>query len=210
MFTGIIETQGVIKAIDKNPDNFSVEIEIPKDKESFLEDCHIGDSISCGGICLTVISFTSNSFRVGISQETLRRTNIEKMWQSIPNAHVNLERAMGHGNTRFGGHYVQGHIDTVATIISKESEGDSINYGFELRDPEYEQYIVEKGFITIDGASLTVTKIEGPKFWISMIKHTQGILCPREIGDLVNIEVDLTGKLISKQVKLYLGKHLNK
>lgn len=213
MFTGIVETQGTISKVQNNPDNFIVTINVTG--TDFLSDCHVGDSISCCGICLTVIEFSNESttesawFKVGISQETLRRTSIEKMWKE--KSKLNLERAMGMGNHRFGGHYVQGHVDTVATVIEKDSEGDSINHGFQLRDKEYEEFIVEKGFITVDGASLTVTKVEPEgKFWISMIKHTQEVLVPREIGDQVNIEVDLTGKLIAKQVKLYMDKYMKK
>lgn len=160
MFTGIVETVGSIIDLKNDIDNYEVTIQV-ENKDDFLSDCLIGDSISCSGICLTVIEFDSdkNWFKVGISIETLRRTTIEKMWSNSENK-INLERAMGSGNHRFGGHYVQGHIDTIAEVVEAAEEGDSVNFKYKLRDIEYIKYVVEKGFITVDGASLTVTNVD--------------------------------------------------
>ena len=211
MFTGIVETVGSIIDLKNDKDNYEVTIQV-EDKADFLSDCQIGDSISCSGICLTAIEFDSNKnwFKVGISIETLRRTTIEKMWTSSENAHkINLERAMGSGNHRFGGHYVQGHVDTIAEVVEAVEEGDSVNFKYKLRDIENVKYIVEKGFITVDGASLTITNVDDDKgtFGVSMIKHTRDVLAKRPIGTFINVEVDVTGKMIAKQVDLYMKKY---
>ncbi|KAL6932701.1 hypothetical protein ACO0OL_004183 [Hanseniaspora opuntiae] len=210
MFTGIVETVGSIIDLKNDIDNYEVTIQV-ENKDDFLSDCLIGDSISCSGICLTVIEFDSdkNWFKVGISIETLRRTTIEKMWSNSENK-INLERAMGSGNHRFGGHYVQGHIDTIAEVVEAVEEGDSVNFKYKLRDNEYIKYVVEKGFITVDGASLTVTNVDDDEgtFGVSMIKHTRDVLAQRPLDTFVNIEVDVTGKMIAKQVDLYMKKFM--
>lgn len=210
MFTGIVETAGSIIDFKNDIDNYEVTIQV-ENKDDFLSDCLIGDSISCSGICLTVIEFDSekNWFKVGISIETLRRTTIEKMWSNSENK-INLERAMGSGNHRFGGHYVQGHVDTIAEVVEAVEEGDSVNFKYKLRDIEYIKYVVEKGFITVDGASLTVTNVDDDQgtFGVSMIKHTRDVLAQRPLGTFVNIEVDVTGKMIAKQVDLYMKKFM--
>lgn len=206
MFTGIVELMGTVREYNPYDDTESggqgVSITI-ENAHDILGDCHIGDSIAVNGICLTVTEFDSDSFKVGISPETIRRTNVAS-W--TPGSKVNLERAVSQ-EVRFGGHYVQGHVDTVATIMSITNEGNSIVFAFKLRDAQYNKYIVEKGFICIDGTSLTVTGIDDDDtFFISMIKHTQEhVVMPlKSLGDEVNIEVDLTGKVIEKQIEVTL------
>ena len=107
-----------------------------------------------------------------------------------------------------GGHIVQGHVDTIAKIVDKKPDGNAIAYTFELRDKEFINYIVHKGFIAIDGASLTVTNVDPSKvqFSIMLISYSQEkvILAKKEVGDTVNIEVDLMGKFIEKQVEINL------
>ncbi|KOH00568.1 Riboflavin synthase alpha chain [Saccharomyces pastorianus] len=215
MFTGIVECMGTVLKNNPYDDTESggqgVSITIG-DAGDILSDCHIGDSIAINGICLTATEFDTESFKVGISPETIKRTNVASWTQG---AKVNLERAVSQ-DVRFGGHYVQGHVDTVAKIVSRKPEGNSIIFGFQLRDQEYFKYIVEKGFICIDGTSLTVTHVDdlsnGGAFYISMIKHTQdNVIMPlKKIGDEVNIEVDLTGKIIEKQIILTLENQISK
>ncbi|KAG0657550.1 Riboflavin synthase alpha chain [Maudiozyma exigua] len=211
MFTGIVEIMGTVSEYNKKDESESggsgVSITI-QDASSILTDCHIGDSIACNGICLTVTEFSSDSFKVGISPETIARTNVAD-W--LPGNKINLERAVSQ-EVRFGGHYVQGHIDTVATIVSIKEEGNSLVFGFKLRDSQYGKFIVEKGFICIDGTSLTVTQVDGDgTFYIAMIAHTQHVVVMplKKIGSLVNIEVDLTGKLIEKQIEVSLQNQFN-
>ncbi|CAI4060401.1 hypothetical protein SUVZ_04G4660 [Saccharomyces uvarum] len=215
MFTGIVECIGTVLKNNPYDDTESggqgVSITIG-DAGDILSDCHIGDSIAINGICLTATEFDTESFKVGISPETIKRTNVASWTEG---AKVNLERAVSQ-DVRFGGHYVQGHVDTVANIVSREPEGNSIIFGFRLREQEYFKYIVEKGFICIDGTSLTITQVddlsEGGAFYISMIKHTQdNVIMPlKKIGDEVNIEVDLTGKIIEKQIILTLENQISK
>ncbi|CEP60606.1 riboflavin synthase LALA0_S01e14818g [Lachancea lanzarotensis] len=206
MFTGIVELIGTVAEYKEYDTSHSggggVSVSIT-DAAPILTDCHIGDSIAVNGICLTVTEYSADTFKVGISPETIKRTNVSS-WQA--GSKVNLERAVGQ-DVRFGGHYVQGHVDGVAKIVSREPEGNSIVFGFKLDNKEYEKYIVEKGFICIDGTSLTITKIDPTgAFYIAMIKHTQEkvVLPLKAVGDEVNIEVDLTGKVIEKQVILQL------
>ncbi|SCU97693.1 LADA_0H07712g1_1 [Lachancea dasiensis] len=206
MFTGIVELIGTVSDYQEYDATHSggggVSVTVTNASE-ILGDCHIGDSIAVNGICLTVTEYSDDSFKVGISPETIRRTNVSS-WET--GTKVNLERAVGQ-DVRFGGHYVQGHIDGVARITSRVPEANSIVFGFKLREKEFEKYIVEKGFICIDGTSLTITKIDDDGvFYIAMIKHTQEkvVLPSKAIGDEVNIEVDLTGKVIEKQVVLQL------
>lgn len=211
MFTGIIEHIGTVVEYTEFDDTESggqgASVTIT-DCKPILGDCHIGDSIACNGICLTVTEFDDNAFKVGISPETKDRTNVTS-WQK--GTKINVERAVSQ-EVRFGGHYVQGHIDTVAKIVSKKPVGNSIVFGFKLKDPHFNRFIVEKGFIAIDGTSLTVTTIDQDDvFHISMIKHTQEqVNLPlKEVGSLVNIEVDLTGKVIEKQIETTLKNQMD-
>ncbi|CAI5759815.1 unnamed protein product [Candida verbasci] len=214
MFTGLIETIGTVTEYNKNDTSSSggngVTL-IISDCSPILEDVQLGDSISTNGVCLTVTEFDPSKtwFKVGIAPETLRKTNLESLTKG---SKVNLERAVT-ANVRLGGHIVQGHVDTIATITKKESDENAINYTFKLRDVEFINYIVHKGFIAIDGTSLTVTNVDNEKaeFSIMLISYSQSkvILSKKEVGDTVNIEVDLTGKLIEKQIEINLQKHIN-
>ncbi|CDR44271.1 CYFA0S14e01530g1_1 [Cyberlindnera fabianii] len=204
MFTGIVEHIGTVKSFVHEADgNYTLTL---VDASPVLPDAHIGDSIAINGVCLTVVTFTDDSFTVGLIPETLRRSNLGELKTGDK---VNLERAVG-GDVRFGGHYVQGHVDTVCSIVKREKDENAIDFTFELRDKQNIEYIVEKGFICLDGTSLTVTFVDYDKaqFGISMIKHTQeNVVMPlKEIGSTVNVEVDVMGKLISKQVELYMEK----
>lgn len=206
MFTGIVEHIGEVGLFTQETDgNYTLSI---KGASRVLSDAHIGDSISINGTCLTVTSFDSEEFKVGLIPETLRRTNLGSL---KPGDKVNLERAVG-GDVRFGGHYVQGHVDTVAAIVAVTKEENALNFTFQLREKEYIDFIVEKGFICVDGVSLTVTFVnyDTAEFGISMIKHTQeSVTLPlKAIQEPVNVEVDVMGKLIKKQVSLYMEREV--
>lgn len=214
MFTGIVEQIGEIldyKPLDTTKTGGNGTSLTAGNASRILGDCHLGDSIAINGTCLTVTEFDKDSFKVGISDETLRRTNLGSLKAGNK---VNLERAIS-GNVRFGGHMVQGHIDTIAKIVDRHSDGNSIVFEFQLRDREFINYIVLKGFIAVDGTSLTVTNVnyENATFRIMMVAYTQSkVVMPlKKIGDFVNVEVDLTGKLIARQVELQLnGQAANK
>lgn len=209
MFTGLVETIGTVLDYSQHDNTETggngVSITIGNCSE-ILEDVKLGDSISTNGVCLTVTEFNPGRtlFKVGVAPETLRKTNLGDLKHGAP---VNLERAVT-SEVRLGGHIVQGHVDTIATIVGKKPDGNAITYTFELRDKEFISYIVHKGFIAIDGTSLTVTNVKLSKgqFSIMLISYSQEkvILSKKEVNDTVNIEVDLTGKLIEKQIEVNL------
>ncbi|KAF1365349.1 Lumazine-binding protein [Lizonia empirigonia] len=209
MFTGLVETIGTVAALeelDKTASGGGGTSLTISDCEEILGDAHLGDSISVNGTCLTVTEFDKKSFKIGCAPETLRRTNLGSLKQG---SKVNLERAVS-ADTRMGGHFVQGHVDTVATIQSVTPDGNALTFRFKPRDPAALRYIVEKGYVTIDGASLTVTKVEdGPGGWweVMLIAYTQEkvITASKKAGDEVNIEVDQVGKYVEKSVAGYFA-----
>lgn len=214
MFTGLIEKVGTVVEYKEEDTSSSggngVSITIG-DCASILTDVHLGDSICTNGVCLTVTEYSKEQaeFKVGIAPETLRRSNLGDLKKG---SKVNLERAVN-SEVRMGGHVVQGHVDTVASITKKTADGNSIAFTFQLRDKEYMSYIVEKGFIAIDGTSLTVTDVnyDTSEFSIMMVSYTQGkVIMPlKSEGSTVNIEVDVTGKLIEKQIEINLSSQID-
>jgi len=187
MFTGIVEEIGTVRQTSSS--RLSIEArDVPNGTKP-------GDSISVSGACLTVTSITGRGFDVEIMPETIRRTNIGGLHYGDK---VNLERAVP-ANGRFGGHFVQGHVDDVGEVLSiKPEEGASIA---RISAPsQLLKYIVIKGFIAVDGVSLTVNGCDDFSFAVSLVdftrKHTTlGIIKP---GDTVNLEVDIMAKYIEK------------
>ncbi|KAG8899030.1 Riboflavin synthase alpha chain [Tulasnella sp. 403] len=216
MFTGLVEHQGRIVAIDpldtteSGGGGWSITV---GDSAEILNDCHIGDSISVNGACLTVTEFNLQEhggwFKIGVAPETLDRTDLGEL---TVGQLVNLERALA-AHVRFGGHFVQGHIDTTANVFSKTEDGNSLRMLFQLPPTERSlsilPYLIPKGFIAIDGASLTLTSVndEDRTFGVMLIAHTQNKigLGKKEIGRKVNIEVDMVGKYVEKAVWAALG-----
>lgn len=170
-----------------------------------LKDCHEGDSISTNGCCLTVTSFTETSFVVGVAPETLRITNLGGLEEG---SRVNLERAV-RADTRMGGHFVQGHVDTTAEILSVEKDGNALTFRFQPKNTDMLRYIIFKGFIAIDGTSLTVTQVNDKEGWfeIMLIAYSQErvVLAQKTKGDTVNIEVDMMAKYAEKSLAGILG-----
>jgi riboflavin synthase len=187
MFTGIIEEIGQIKLITPS------QVEIRSKK--ILEDLALGDSVSVNGLCLTVNEKKSDSFAVEVMPETLRRSNLRyNRYGDI----VNLERAMAAGG-RFGGHFVEGHVDDVGRVLAINPEDKAMIMKISI-DSKLNRYIVEKGFVAIDGVSLTVTNCSKSSFSVSLVGFTRqnttlGNMVPRKY---VNIEVDILGKYIEK------------
>lgn len=140
---------------------------------------------------------------MGVSPETLRRTNLGKLGQ---NSNVNLERAVS-ASTRMGGHFVQGHVDTIATILNVTPDGNALTFRLQPREKEVLRYVVEKGYVTLDGASLTVTEVNDAEGWweIMLIAYSQErvVMAKKEKGDEVNVEVDMVGKYVEKSVRGY-------
>lgn len=147
--------------------------------------------------------FDKDSFKVGVSPETLRRTNLGSLKEG---SGVNLERAVS-ASTRMGGHFVQGHVDTIATILETREDGNAITFRFEPRDRSVLRYIVEKGYVTLDGASLTVVAVDDDAGWweIMLIAYSQEkvVMAKKGKGEDVNVEVDMVGKYVEKSVAGY-------
>lgn len=191
MFTGIIEEIGKIEAVQKGSKSSVLRIAASK----VLEDCRIGDSIACNGVCLTVTSMAEGSYECDVMAETLRRSNLGELKLGDP---VNLERALALGS-RLGGHIVSGHIDGRGSIVSMEREDNAVWVTIRA-EKEILRYIIEKGSIAIDGISLTVAYVDEEVFKISMIPHTgeATTLLSKKVGDSVNLENDLIGKYVEK------------
>ena len=191
MFTGIVEEMGTIAGIQKGAKSAVLTIQA----EKVFSDIHIGDSIALNGVCLTVTSFSGNTYTADVMNETLRRSSLGSL---TIGSKENLERAMA-ANVRFGGHIVSGHIDGTGTITKVEKDDNAIWYTIAAEE-NLMKYIVEKGSIAIDGISLTVAKRSDMDFAISMIPHTakETVLSQKKPGDIVNLENDIVGKYIEQ------------
>ena len=185
MFTGIVEEVGQVSSLS--------DYRLVVRAETVLEDAHVGDSISVNGACLTVVEFDQSSFAVDLAPETLRRTSLGQVG---PGSAVNLERALA-AHDRMGGHIVQGHVDGTGDITGLTPEADC--FIMEIQAPEtLTPYIVEKGFIAVDGISLTVVQSSEFRFTISVIPFTMQNtnLRERAVGDKVNLEADILAKYV--------------
>ena len=187
MFTGIVEELG--KVIEKTTARLCVQAEI------IVDSLEVSDSIAVNGACLTVVEKGTRSFCVDLSQETLQRTNLGFL---KPGEFVNLERALT-PSSRMGGHIVQGHVDTCGKVMVLPRDTQENTLRISLAD-EYSRYVVEKGFIAIDGISLTVVCAEKNEFTIAVIPYTlqNTVLKNRKLGDAVNIEIDILAKYIER------------
>ena len=199
MFTGIIEEIGKVKAIVRHANSIKLTIAVKK----ILEDMHVGDSICTNGVCLTVTTFDEGSYTADVMPETMNRTNFKDL---RINDLVNCERAMP-ANGRFGGHIVSGHIDGTGVISKMSRDDKAIRIKIETK-PEILNYIVEKGSITIDGISLTITEVSSWDFGVSIIEHTQDAttLTKKKVGETVNLENDIVGKYIERFVGSFSAK----
>jgi riboflavin synthase len=191
MFTGIIEELGKVAAIEKQPDAIRLTISC----DEVLSDLKRGDSISCSGTCLTAIEIDDKSFTADVMLETLRLSSLDGVKVGDP---INLERAMT-AATRFGGHVVQGHVDGVGEIVSREK---SDNWDWvRIRLPQdLMKYVVHKGSITLDGISLTVNEVKDNVIAVSLIPETLRVttLGYKNPGDKVNVEADVMAKHIER------------
>ena len=189
MFTGLVEELGTVISIDGGGLVLSAGL--------VLEDLEVKDSICVNGACLTVTSIFNGELCVDIVPETFRRTNLGRL--SVGDK-VNLERA-AKLNSRMGGHIVQGHVDGMARITSVEDDGGAILMFFQV-DVELSKYIVEKGFVCVDGASLTVVNCQRNSFCITLIPYTRDntVLGAKESGETVNIETDIIAKYVERLI----------
>ncbi len=190
MFTGIIETTGVIKDIFSLGTNKTFWIE-----SSLSNQFTIDQSIAHNGVCLTVEEIKNNLHRVTAIEETLSKTNLNS-WKI--NTVINLERCM-QMNGRLDGHIVQGHVDTVATCIETICKTGSWEYQFEF-DKQFSALIIEKGSISLNGISLTIFNIKENGFTLAVIPYTYehtNMQCLQK-GDLINLEFDMIGKYVNR------------
>ena len=194
MFSGIIKHTGKINKIYKNNNNCTVEI-LSKMKFSKSE---IGSSISCSGTCLTLEKYKRNLSKYYISRETLNRTNLKFLTKGDL---INLEKSLKYGN-RISGHFVQGHVDTTSIIKRIDIIGKSWFINFKLLK-KYNKYLVQKGSITINGVSLTISKILRDGFQVVVIPQTLKLtnLIYLKEKDVINVEFDVLGKYIKSFIK---------
>ena len=190
MFTGIIETTGVVNDIISSGTNKTFWI-----ASSISNDLSIDQSVSHNGVCLTVEEITKGVHRLTAIEETLLKTNLNS-WQI--NSVVNLERCL-QMNGRLDGHIVQGHVDTIATCAEATAKEGSWEYRFQF-DEKFATLIIEKGSISLNGISLTIFNIQKDSFMVAIIPYTHlhtnmELLKP---GDLINIEFDMIGKYVNR------------
>jgi riboflavin synthase len=193
VFTGIVEEVGTVTRVDLESGLDSLRVR----GQAVVEGTALGDSIAVNGTCLTVTALLNGELVLGVMPETLRRTNLGDLG---PGDGVNLERPV-QPQTRLGGHFVQGHVDGVGTVESVEPDGTSLLVSI-AAPPEILRYVVEKGFIAVDGASLTVTGVDERAFSIALIEYTQTHVAPTLFtpGKRVNLEVDILAKYVEKLV----------
>jgi len=187
VFTGIIEEVGRVTSAQSG--------KIVIATGGILQGIELGASINVNGVCLTITSSNTDSFSVGIMPETLRRSNLGLL---SAGDRVNLERPLTLGG-RLGGHLVQGHIDAAGRVGSVRWDGEAMLIRFEA-PPEVMGYVVEKGFIAVDGVSLTVVTKDTSTFQVSVVEYTRQhtILGNRQVGDSVNLEVDIIAKYVEQ------------
>jgi riboflavin synthase len=189
MFSGLVEEIGRVRELIAAPDGTRLSIGALE----VLDGLALGDSVAVDGACLTVTRLDADGFWVGLSPETLQRTNLGE--RRVGDG-LNLERALQLGG-RLGGHYVQGHVDGVGRIAERQPEGDSLRVTFGAPS-ELMRYIVVKGYICVDGISLTVTNRRDDRFGVALVAYTQQrvTLARKPLGATVNLEVDVIAKYV--------------
>jgi riboflavin synthase len=196
MFTGIIESLGIIKDLQSEQDNLHISVDC-----SITNELKIDQSVAHNGVCLTVVAIKDNVYTVTAIQETLKKTNVGELKVG---SSVNLERAMKLGD-RLDGHIVQGHVDQIGTCIEIEETNGSWFFTFEY-DSKLSNITIEKGSITVNGVSLTVVNSAENQFSVAIIPYTYEHTNFKnfKIGSSVNLEFDIVGKYLKKLHNLYV------
>ncbi len=193
MFTGLIQDIGHVRSIDKDGD-WRIIIETQMDMSKHA----IGASIACSGCCLTVVQKGDDWFSVDVSHESLSKTIIGEWEQGV---RINLEPSLRLGD-ELGGHIVSGHVDGLAELTDLQKDEDS--WRLKIKVPqEFSPYIAPKGSVTLDGISLTVNEVQGDVFGVNIIPHTweQTTLSDRQIGDKLNLEIDMLARYVARQLE---------
>lgn len=199
MFTGIIRDIGEITSLNGSNGDLNVSI-----KTTFkLDKIDIGDSICCGGICLTVLTIKKNIFNVELSKETLSVSSAN-FWRK--GTKINIEKSLLLGD-QIGGHLVSGHVDGLAVLQSKKNIKGSVSFDFKV-SKNIQVYIIKKGSVSIDGVSLTINKVNKSLFNVNVISHTlkNTTLGQLKVNDIVNIEVDTIARYSVNAIKYYIKK----
>ena len=197
MFTGLVEAVGEIAEVTPAPGGFRVRV-----STSLARELSNGDSLAVNGVCLTVVEADGNAVRVDVSPETVRVTTIGSL---RPGSIVNLERPL-RADARLGGHFVQGHVDDIATVEALRQDGDS--YRLSIRFPAaLAPYIVHKGSVAVDGVSLTVAALDEGRFDVQIVPYTwtHTNFHALKAGDEVNLECDILGKYVARAVEQTAG-----
>jgi riboflavin synthase len=191
VFTGIVEEVGRVVALERREGALRLTVE----GRVVHEAAQLGDSIAVNGVCLTVVAIDGPRLAFEAVPETLRRTNLGVL--EVGSA-VDLERPVS-GNRPMGGHYVQGHVDGTGRIRRVEPDGEALTLWFDT-PRELARFIVPKGYVTVDGASLTVVGTDADGFSVTLVPHTQGnvVFGRPEIGYVVNLEVDVMAKYVER------------
>lgn len=192
MFTGLVESIGRVRSLDRRGDAARLTLETP-----LAAGLSLGESLAVNGCCLTVTTTDGDSACFDLLGETLARTNLGGL---VPGTRVNLERAL-RADGRFGGHFVQGHIDTTTEVLFAETKGADLNLIIALPEAGA-RYLIEKGSIAVNGVSLTVASLADDRFGLWIIPHT---LQETNLGDLragspVNLEYDMLAKYAERQL----------
>lgn len=199
MFTGIVQGTAQIQSIVEKANFRTHTVKMPQE---LLADLEIGASVANNGVCLTVTKIDGDSVSFDLMTETLRITNLGGLktgdW-------VNIERAMKFG-AEVGGHILSGHVYCTAKVAQRIPSENNLQIWFELPTPDVMKYILTKGFIAVDGISLTVSEVKENRFSVNLIPETvhRTLIAKREVGDLVNIEIDPQTQAIVDTVERYL------
>lgn len=200
MFTGIVQGIAQIHSIEEKSHFRTQVVKMPQE---LMENLEIGASIANNGVCLTVTKIEGNLASFDLMTETLRITNLGQLQQGD---FVNIERAMKMGD-EIGGHILSGHVYTMAKVIKRIASENNLQIWFELPDPNLMKYVLTKGFIAVDGISLTIGEVKTNAFCVNLIPETlhRTLIGKREEGDFVNIEIDPQTQAIVDTVERYLA-----
>ncbi|EGY32825.1 riboflavin synthase, alpha subunit [Aggregatibacter actinomycetemcomitans serotype e str. SC1083] len=200
MFTGIVQGTAQIKAITEKANFRTHIVEMPQE---MLKGLQIGASVAHNGVCLTVTEIKDNLVSFDLMQETLKITNLGELNVGDP---VNIERAMQMG-TEIGGHILSGHVYCTAEIIERLPSENNLQIWFKLPTKEVMKYVLTKGFIAVDGISLTIGEVREQRFCVNLIPETlhRTLIGKKAVGDKVNIEIDPQTQAIVDTVERYLA-----
>jgi riboflavin synthase len=192
MFTGIVQGIGTVASLTAR----AGDVELVVDAGAVpLAGAAVGDSIAISGACLTATRIDGPRVTFDVSNETLAKTTLGRL---LPGSRVNLEKALRAGDA-LGGHYVTGHVDGLARLVSAHDDGRSLRLSFEVQ-PTLARYVAQKGSVTLAGVSLTVNEVDGRRFGVNLIPHTRDVttLGALQVGDEVNCEIDIIARYVER------------